>query len=374
MIADFHFSNSSHAQTVLLNILYWLIALAPGLPIPLIYLAYRKILANKREALSSLMAQDGVFASYQKRFGKAGETADKVVKQLFALYYGPVTYVLPIIMNMVVIALGIMIGMVHAKVPFALPAGVDDLVRVAPITLALGFAGAYIQSLYDTLRRCRESDLSAYSLHFTWVHMVLASILAPLVSRAFAPEMGQFVAFGLGLFPLKDTFEYARNMAKKKLEISVDPDEVKGLPMGLVEGLNKKVVDRLDEEGITSIVDLAYSDPIKLFLKTNYPWAWVIDVMDQALLINYVGAKIEALRPIGIRGSIEMSVLGEPVQTANIVTLIAISAKRLDYTVDEARSLGQTMYADEQVDLIWQLFKPNEPEESPLPLQPSPRP
>jgi hypothetical protein len=374
MIADFQFSSPSHPQTILLNILYWSIALAPGLPIPLIYLAYRKILANKREALSSLMAQDGVFPSYQKRFGKAGETPDKIVQQLFTLYYGPVTYVLPIIMNVVVIGLGIMIGMVHANVPFALPPGVDDLVRAAPITLALGFAGAYIQSLYDTLRRCRESDLSAYSLHFTWVHMVLASILAPLVSRAFAPEMGQFVAFGLGLFPLKDTFEYARNMAKKKLEITVDPDEIKGLPMGLVEGLNKQVVDRLDEEGITSVVDLAYSDPIKLFLKTNYPWAWVIDVMDQALLINYLGGKIEALRSIGIRGSIEMSVLGEPVQTPDIVTLIAISAKRLDFTVEEARSLGQTMYADEQVDLIWQLFKPNEPEESPLPLQPPPRP
>jgi hypothetical protein len=363
-----------HMQTILLNILYWIMAIAPGLPIPLIYLAYRKILANKRNALSSLMAQDGVFSCYQKRFGKAGETADQVVTQLFALYYGPVTYVLPIIMNVAVIALGIMIGMIHAKVPFALPFGVGDLVRVAPVTLSLGFAGAYIQSLYDTLRRCRESDLSAYSLHFTWVHMVLASILAPLVARAFAPEMGQFVAFGVGLFPLKDTFEYARNLAKKKLEISLETDEVKGLPMGLVEGLNKNVVDRLDEEGITSIVDLAYSDPIKLFLKTNYPWAWVIDVMDQALLINYVGAKIDALRPIGIRGSIEMSVLGEAVQTSDIVTLIAISAKRLDFTVEEARSLGQTMYADEQVDLIWQLFKPNEPEESPLPLQPPPAP
>jgi hypothetical protein len=69
-----------------------------------------------------------------------------------------------------------------------------------------------------------------------------------------------------------------------------------------------------------------------------------------------------------------MSVLGEPVQTPNIVALIAIAAKRLDFTVDEARSLGQTMYSDEQVDLIWQLFKPNEPEESPLPQQPSAEP
>jgi hypothetical protein len=364
MIADFSPFYSLDAKTVNWNILYWLMALAPGLPIPLIYYAYRNILAHKREALSSLMAQPGVFECYQKRFGKVGQQPDKIVKQLFNLYYGPATYVLPIVMNMVVIGLGIAIGMIHLKVPLVLPPGVDVLIQAAPITLSLGFAGAYIQSLYDTLRRCRESDLSAYSLHFTWVHMVLASILAPLVCKAFSAEIGQVVAFGLGLFPLKDTFDFVRNTVRKRLEITVAPDEIKGLPMGLVEGLNRQVVDRLDEEGITSLVDLAYSDPIKLFLKTNYPWAWVIDVMDQALLINYVGAKIDALRPIGIRGSIEMSVLGEPQITPAIDRLIAIAAKRLDYTSDEARSLGQTMYGDEQVDLIWQLFKPNEPEET----------
>jgi len=365
MLAVTCWLNPVPAKTLLLNLLYWLLAVAPALPIPFIYFVYRKILANKLESLASLMAQDGVFDSYQKRFGKAGEVPDAVVRELFNLYYGPATYVLPIIMNLVVITLGMMIGMVRMNVPFVLPLGVSALVHGAPLTLCLGFAGAYILSLYDTLRRSRESDLCAYSLHFTWVHMVLASILAPVVCTAFSNGVAEFAAFGLGLFPLKDTFDFVRNATKKRLEIAVAPEEIRGLPMGLVQGLNKTVIDRLEEEGITSVVDLAYSDPIKLFLKTNYPWAWVIDVMDQALLVNYIGVKIEALRPIGIRGSIEMSVLGEPAQTPDIVTLIAISARRLEFTVEEARSLGQTMYGDEQVDLIWQLFKPNEPLEPP---------
>jgi len=368
-----------HSTTVVvLNIFYWLMALAPSLPIPLIYLAYRNILANKRDQLSSLMAQPGVFDSYQKRFGKAGERPDTVVENLFNLYYGPITYVLPIVMNVAVISLGVMVGMIRVGVPFALPPGTATLVSSAPLTLSLGFAGAYLLSLYDTLRRARSSDLSVYSLHFTWVHMVLASILAPLVSKAFTTGVAEVVAFGVGAFPLKDTFDYLKSMTRKKLDLTADPEEVKQLPLGLVQGLDRLAVERLEEEGITSLVDLAYFDPVKLLLKTNKPWAWVIDVIDQALLINYTGAKIEPLRLIGIRGSIEMSVAGDPISvpvvpadpsrppTAEshdslVIKLISIIAGRLGCTLDEARSLGLTMYGDEQVDLIWQLFKPNEP-------------
>ena len=352
-----------------LNGLYWLLAFAPALPIPLIYVAYRKILTHKRDALASLMAQPGVFDCYQKRFGQAGQKADTVVTDLFDLYYGPVTYVLPIVMNVIVIAVGITVVMVHLKIPFLLPEAVVNMVRSTPVTVSLGFAGAYILSLYDTLRRCRESDLSVYSLHFTWVHMVLASIIAPLICNmfVFSQPIGQFVAFGIGLFPIKDTFEYFRNATKKRLDIKIDQHPPIGLPMELAQGLNKTVVDRLEEEGITSLVDLAYSDPIKLFLKTNYPWAWVIDVMDQALLINYLGAKIDSLRPIGIRGSIEMSVLGESQITTDINRLTAVVANRLQFSADDVRSLGQTMYGDEQVDLVWNLFKPNEPVDGPPP-------
>jgi hypothetical protein len=195
--------------------------------------------------------------------------------------------------------------------------------------------------------------------------MVLASILAPLVCQAFQPAVAAPIAFGLGLFPIKDTVDFVRQSTKKRLEISITPETVMGPPLGLVQGLNKEVIDRLEEEGISSTVELAYYDPIKLFFKTNFQWAWVIDVIDQAILINYIGDKIDALRPVGIRGAIEMTVLGEPEGDGGtagepVDGVVAIVAQRLGGTAAEARNLGDNLYEDGQVDLIWQLYKPYE--------------
>ena len=190
--------------------------------------------------------------------------------------------------------------------------------------------------------------------------MVLASILAPLVCQAFTPAVAAPVAFGLGLFPIKDTVDFVRNAAKKKLEISIASVADTDIPLTLVEGMNKNVIDRLEEEGITSTVELAYYDPVKLLLKTNFQWAWVIDVMDQAILVNYVGEKIVDLRAAGIRGAIEMSIAGEPEMNQQVTDVVSFVATRLKETKEEARNLGLSLYEDGQVDLIWQLFKPYE--------------
>jgi hypothetical protein len=351
-------------RSTLVNLFYWTLAFAPSLPYMLLYASYRRNLFHKRDALANLMSQKGVFDSYQSRFGRAGDQQQHIVQELFNLYYRTSAYWLAIGLNVVVITLGVAIGMVRVGVPIWFPGAMGTLAKSAPLTLCLGFAGAYVLSLYDTLRRCRSADLSAYSLHFTWVHMVLASILAPLVCEAFQPAVGAPIAFGMGLFPIKDTVDFARQSAKKRLEISVTPESVSGPSLSLVQGLNKEVIDRLEEEGISSTVELAYYDPIKLFFKTNFQWAWVIDVIDQAILVNYIGDKIEALRPVGIRGAIEMTVLGEPTDggTADqrVGQVIAIVAQRLGATEAEARNLGDNLYDDGQVDLIWQLYKPFE--------------
>jgi hypothetical protein len=352
-------------RPILVNMSYWMLAFGPSLPYMLLYASYRKNLFYKRDALANLMSQKGVFDSYQSRFGRAGDLREQIVQELFNLYYRTSAYWLAIGLNVAVITLGVAIGMVRVGVPIWFPGATGVLAKSAPATLCLGFAGAYVLSLYDTLRRCRTADLSAYSLHFTWVHMVLASILAPLVCQAFQPAVGAPIAFGLGLFPIKDTVDFVRQSTKKRLEISITQETVKGPSLSLVQGLNKEVIDRLEEEGISSTVELAYYDPIKLFFKTNFQWAWVIDIVDQAILVNYVGDKIDALRAVGIRGAIEMTVLGEPTTVGSaaeqrVDQVVAIAAQRLGGTEAEARNLGDNLYEDGQVDLIWQLYKPYE--------------
>ena len=345
--------------------LFWALAVAPGVPYTLLYMGHRKNLLNKRVMLSNLMSEEGVFDSYKARFGQIDDKRERIVGGLFDLYYRAGTYWMAVVLNMVVVTIGTAIGMIRVGISLGLPSDIEVLVRNAPqmLMLTMGFAGAYLLGLYDTLRRCRTSDLSAYSLHFMWVHMILASILAPLVCQAFTPAVGAPVAFGLGLLPIKDTVDFARESAKKKLEMSATDQPPSGPALSLVQGLNKDVIDRLEEEGITSTVELAYYEPIKLFLKTNFQWAWVIDVMDQAILINYIGYKVASLRPVGIRGAIEMTVLGEPTETGTaaqqrISKVTALVANRLGITADEALNLGDNLYEDGQVDLLWELFKP----------------
>jgi heme-degrading monooxygenase HmoA len=153
--------------------------------------------------------------------------------------------------------------------------------------------------------------------------------------------------------------------------------------------LTADVIERLAEEGITSSVCLAYTDPIRLFLKTNFEWPFLIDIIDQALLFNYVRDikdGLSRIRPLGIRGSIEMSVLGEPLSDGyalgeplsdgyanprlrpeeqaekpfdpkRVTQAIDVVARKLGQDPTEVRNLAINLWEDGQVDLIWNLFR-----------------
>jgi hypothetical protein len=199
--------------------------------------------------------------------------------------------------------------------------------------------------------------------------MIVAAFLGPLLAQAFSGGVRLVVAFGIGVFPLKDSLEMVKKSVVKRLRITSPTPVGEGATLDKIQGLTPEMIERLEEEGIVSTVHLAYSDPIKLLLRTNIPWVILIDVADQALLFNYVGERVSELRSMGIRGSIEMAAIAQRLseeddeEKAYAKMAIHLVAGRLKFSDDEALTLIRTLGEDGQVDLLWELYTTETPEE-----------
>jgi hypothetical protein len=59
----------------------------------------------------------------------------------------------------------------------------------------------------------------------------------------------------------------------------------------------------------TEPLQLAYADPVKLAIRTNFSYSYLIDCISQALLFIYVGREIEKWAKAGLRGAYEVRAL-----------------------------------------------------------------
>jgi hypothetical protein len=145
----------------------------------------------------------------------------------------------------------------------------------------------------------------------------------------------------------------------------------------LVQGLTRRIRDRLYDEDIDSVQSLAFTDPVRLLFRTNIEWNVILDLVDQAMLINVVGSKIDVLRPMSVRGAIEIASLYEqavapeaaeaevkdvddtedgpdyPSDTKNAVVLLEKIGEALGHGTPSARNIGYQMYYDPLVEFVW---------------------
>jgi hypothetical protein len=351
-------------------IIDWLAVMATGLPFVMIYFAYRRTLLGKRVMAQQVMAQEGVLESYLNAFGRtaissSGQnlSANDVVAALFDFYYSTGSYLFGIAMN-VLVAIGVSTCIaVAAHVPlFNLAPDLTRLAGKIPPTLAFSFIGAYIWSLYDLLKRYRSVDLTPAAFQFSWLRMLGACVAGPLVSAGAADGIKNLIAFGIGVLPLQAVFEYFADVASKKMGTTLNQKQAYPPDLYKLQGMTLDSIDRMEEHRVDSAATLAYTDPIRLFLKTDIEWLVIIDVIDQALLYNYVGDKLGDLRPIGIRGSIETAIIyqrlcsGDQAEKDQANGLIALVAPKLGLSVAETLNLIRTVWEDGQVRLLSQLF------------------
>jgi hypothetical protein len=73
-----------------------------------------------------------------------------------------------------------------------------------------------------------------------------------------------------------------------------------------LQGGNKAIADRLAQEDVLTIPQLAHSDPVRLAMRTNLSFNFIADSMSQVLAWIYLENDLDKLRPLGMRGAVEI--------------------------------------------------------------------
>jgi hypothetical protein len=353
---------------LLKNLLLLLACLLTWVPYLLALLNLRRRTAVKRQALISLLSDPSVLDQYQGRFPakKGFSNAQGIAIDYFKTYYNRYEYLssLGLIFLTLSAALLFVLVRIHFAPPF-LSAPVIDYLEKAPWggTVLWAIIGSYLWNCYDLIHRTTNFNLPPDAFARMWLKLWVAGAVAAIFSGGVVGGLQPTVGFAIGLISIPVLFEAVADKASKYLNVKTTEGDTT-TKIAVLQGATPDVIDALSDIDIQNTVQLAYCDPINVMLSTNLAWVVIIDLIDQALLFNYIGTDMAKVRCAGYRGSIEVAALGANLNGDARLKAIGMAsltdfASLLAWPEAKALDLVQTLYFDAQVNLIWDMFGGN---------------
>jgi hypothetical protein len=368
----------------------WLLCFSVAVPLPAIVISYTRLLTHKKDEIKRLLTGERE-TGYVRAFGytfdredddpppmpkgmprpprgpkederrqadrRKGQRRDAQFQSIFRAYYNWYAYVLGLALLAVVSVSFAIAALASAHFSlFPLPADVQGLLADVPPRALAAAAGAYLFGVSDAIRRYRTVDLYPSVLHFLWVRILVASFVGFVIGAPLKEPADLLAAFAVGVFPLSDMWAWLRT----KVDIQANRDPVDPPMLHLIQGMTDDARTRLNDEGITSVAHLAYADPVGLLFRTNLEWNVILDLIDQAILVNYVGESITKLRPLGIRTAVEFATIDERLhgddeeESAIAAQLVKTVAAGLGQPEDAVRNISFQLNNDQIVLFIWE--------------------
>jgi hypothetical protein len=268
---------------------------------------------RRREILDFF--DDDSIKEYFKRFyhAQSDTLGNNPRGQLSTLYdrrFGLRSFILPVIVYLPTLALAVTAIVYLAMQPVF---GVAFPSNVLNPLVGYALAGAYLWVVSDLLARWRQRDIGPSAL-FSWtfrfvISVPLAMTLAAVLKDQFVPPL----AFLLGVFPTSTLLLFLRRQAAQRLKLGDDVESSKN-ELESLQGINTTIAEKFAEIGITTLVQLAYEDPIQLAMRLSLPFIFILDVVAQALAGLYF-KDLEITRRYSIRGAIESFFLYEQLKS-----------------------------------------------------------
>jgi len=225
--------------------------------------------------------------------------------------------------------------------------------------------GAYLWVALDQVERFRTQDFTFHDINMWTLRLLVSIPVGYAFSYGVKEPVGIPLAFFLGTFPLKSLLKYGRRFAAKHL-ITGTGNEPDASELENLQGVKRQESERFQDEGIANILQLAYSDPIDLTMRTNFDFTYIVDLKAQALLWIYLENRISELRILSIRSAHEVTVLHQLLESddrhkremakANLHEI----CERLKVNEDSCRKLLLEVAKDPHTEFVFEIWCPAE--------------
>jgi len=284
-------------------IIAWLMVIAPAI----IFL--RGAWSSRRDSLFDLMT-DGTLALYYNRFYPSRKVDPKervaVFRRDFGKTYGRRKYVFPLFVLAVLSGWGLWgaAGTIKVWVKVSSP---DQTYAIDEVALG-ALLGGLTWVISDSLGRFRTRDFTSHDVYNGVFRLLIAVPLGYSLGSFLDVKFKVAMAFLLGVFPTSTLFTIARRLGAKQLGLAADAaDAADSSELEKLQSVAQSTAERFRDEGVSSIVALAWTDPIDLTIRTNFEFSFVVDCISQALFWIYVRDDIQQLYVLSLRGAQEVS-------------------------------------------------------------------
>ncbi len=223
-------------------------------------------------------------------------------EQLYEKWYGRRFFIVPGLLLFGIVLLGTTAATFSG---LALISYVKNPFASMPSPAIAAFAGSYFWAANDLISRARRLDFAPSDLMWASLRFVISIPMAYAFFQLAKPVLATFIAFSLGSFPLDTIGAMLQRLTNRALNLQATDSETFDDIIKL-QGINPTIVARLNAEDITTVVQLAYCDPVQLTMRSNLRFNFITDCMSQALAWMYLESRLGAIRVFGMRGACEI--------------------------------------------------------------------
>jgi hypothetical protein len=262
--------------------------------------------ARKQEVLTSLALSfsDYVYAFQPEKAAQMTGPWEsrQIVEEVFLENFGKRTFIWPAVL----LTLGMAVSLyLISAVDIIYSAAPDDGSRAAVSPLAMSAVlGAVTFVLFDFTAKCIRRSIAPPDLLWAGFRFLVSVPLVYSFVSVLNEDVGLAGGFAFGAFPTKTLVSTIRRIGRKQMNMEEGPAEEKS-NLTTLHSLDVESSERLMDENITNVLQLANCDPIVVAIRTNIGLPTILDYVNQALLWIHVKGKLTTFQSLGIRGANE---------------------------------------------------------------------